>query len=203
MTERKLRSDVSLWQQAAFHSDSRAYLALFERVAPRVIAYTFERTSDWLQAQTAAVVTFVETWRRRGQLASSGPMPVPLILGVATEVIRAGLHRAKKNRPLVDALAKGSNQPANLESAVTTAREVGAAVDQLPATVRDLVWLRLQGLNVQETADALRMPAEKVRGLLARGGVAVNGRPFLGSLPDASIDVMRQALEQELSVGRR
>lgn len=197
---RGARSDIGLWQRAANESDTEAFLELFDRFAPTVIGYLFQRTGDWLEAMKMAIVAFVETWNERRQLSGASPLPLPTLFGAATRVLRQRTHQDRRHKTLVTSIPI-PDDPTGPKAEAGAARQMREVVGALPTRAQDAVWLRLQGMNEQETADALRTKVGKVRTLLQGTSLPVNGLPIAAmDLPDQmSLAPVRAALERQLS----
>lgn len=130
----------------------RAFTMLWQRYAPRVLAYAL-RHVDAAEADEVVAETFLVAWRRFADLPSP---PLPWLLVVARNTI-ANLHRSASRRTAlqqqmqrVECLAEPV--PAAEVSALQRA-DVLAALDALtPAEREALLLVAWDGLSVTEAA---------------------------------------------------
>jgi RNA polymerase sigma-70 factor (ECF subfamily) len=90
-------SDRVLWQ-ATRNGESSAFGILFERHAGRIYNYCFRRTGDWALAEDLTSATFLLAWRSRHREALRAESALPLLFGVATNVLRNQRRSLKRSR---------------------------------------------------------------------------------------------------------
>src|SRR5688572_3516499 len=95
--------DRVLWRQAR-DGDAEAFGALFDRHASTVYSYCFRRTADWALAEDLTSVVFLEAWRVRTRMAPAGASAVPLLLGIATNVVRNQWRSRRRHRAALQRL---------------------------------------------------------------------------------------------------
>ena len=167
-------SDQGLWERAV-QGEPSAFGELFQRHATPVYNYLFRRCGNWATAQDLTSIVFLELWRKRADIHLQRASALPLLLGVATNVLcnRARAerrHRAALERmpapaewtpddDLVDKLAEEQRMQELLE-----------VLGRLPKREQDLivlcVWMEL---SYEEAADALSLPVGTVGSRLCRG----------------------------------
>lgn len=168
-------SDRRLWE-LALQGQTPAFGELFERHATSVYNYLFRRCGNWATAQDLTSIVFLELWRKRSDIRLQRASALPLLLGVATNVLcnrrrterrhRAALERMPApedawtpHDDLVDKLAEEQRM-----------QELLGVLGQLPQREQDLivlcVWMEL---SYEEAADALCLPVGTVGSRLSRG----------------------------------
>ena len=168
--------DHTLWHRAAA-GDGDAFGFLFERHASRIYNYCFRRTGDWGRAEDMTSATFLAAWKSclRGPLQAESALP--LLYGIATNVLRNQHRSLKRGR---DAFARlplpRIDEPDFADDAVERlddAHEIQALLAvfaQLPRREQDVVALcDWSDLSYDEAATALGIPVGTVRSRLSRG----------------------------------
>jgi RNA polymerase sigma-70 factor (ECF subfamily) len=169
-----MNDDGQLWQRV-LRGDSQAFGVLFERHANAVFAYCLRRVGSWQAAEDLTSVVFLETWRRRHDVALDGPSILPWLYGVALGVTRNHARAAARYRA---ALARIPTPIASPDHAITVEERVDVEtrvmavkreLAHLPRREREVVevcaWL---GLTHAEAAKMLGVPVGTVKSRLAR-----------------------------------
>lgn len=170
-------SDIALWERARA-GDAGAFGALYERHARAVQAFFLWRTADPPLAEDLTSIVFLEAWGKRTRIAPTTATARPLLLGVATNVLR---HHWRSRRRHAAAVARmraavpaagGAGEDDDAIARVDAMRELRAAreaVRALPRRELDVLTLVAWGeLTYEETAAALGVPVGSVRSRLAR-----------------------------------
>jgi RNA polymerase sigma-70 factor (ECF subfamily) len=169
-------ADHVLWDRAR-EGDGAAFGILFERHSSRIYNYCFRRTADWALAEDLTSVTFLLAWRSRGREPLRAESALPLLFGIATNVLRNQRRSLKRGR---EALARLPLPPAEesdfAEEAATRLTDEAAMeqllrlVARLPRREQDVLALcEWSDLSYEDAAVALGIPIGTVRSRLARG----------------------------------
>jgi RNA polymerase sigma factor (sigma-70 family) len=166
--------DVELWDRA-IGGDPDGFGVLFERHARRVYNHCFRRTASWADAEELTSAVFVEAWRRRRDLRPISESALPLLLGVANNLLRNHRRSLRRHRAALDRLPDPGSQPdpaddvaGRLADELEMSR-VLAVVEQLPRRDQEVLALcAWSELTYQETATVLGIPVGTVRSRLAR-----------------------------------
>jgi RNA polymerase sigma-70 factor (ECF subfamily) len=169
-------SDRALWRDAR-NGESAAFGVLFERHAGRIYNYCFRRTGDWALAEDLTSATFLLAWRSRHREGLRAESALPLLFGVATNVLRNQRRSLKRSREAFARLPlPGIDEPDFAEEAASrlddrmAMRHVLAVFARLPRREQDVIALfDWSGLSYEDTAAALGVPIGTVRSRLARG----------------------------------
>ena len=188
--------DGVLWRRAR-DGDGEAFGALFDRHANTVYAYCFRRTADWALAEDLTSVVFLEAWRVRTRVAPVDANAVPLLLGIATNVVRNQWRSRRRYRaalerlPPADAERDFADELAERLDAERTMRSILDQVRQLPRVELDALALcAWSTLTTGEAALALGVPEATVRTRLHRarrrlrpeGADPLSDRPAEGAM---------------------
>jgi len=183
-------SDSELWQRAVA-GEPAAFGALYERHARTIYNYLFRRCADWSLAEDLTSIVFLETYRRRRQVAIEDGSLLPWLYGVATNVLRnqrRSLRRhadALRRLPAPEPVVGVAREAAERVDAARHVRALLAALQELPQRDQDVLALCLwQELSYEDAAAALGIPIGTVRSRLSRARTrlaklaARNGPPF-------------------------
>lgn len=192
-------TDPELWRRAQ-GDDTSAFGELYQRHARSVQSYCLWRTAAQQLAEEVTATVFLEAWRRRRRLDLTTESAAPLLLGVATNVLRNHWRKQRRHARALERIRNADLRSAWDEDAViaridamTEVREAGAAIRALPALEREVLALLAWGeLSYAETAAALGIPIGTVRSRVARArsrlghaftGLAKTSAPAEDSLP--------------------
>lgn len=169
-------TDGELWAQAQ-GGDAAAFGELYERHVRAVHSYCLWRTAAPQLAEDITATTFLETWRRRKRLDLTIESAAPLLLGVATNLMRNYWRSQRRHARALERIANGiaplegwpEDEMIARVDALAQVREAGAAIRALPAREREVLGLLAWGeLSYAETAAALGIPIGTVRSRVAR-----------------------------------
>lgn len=168
--------DPVLWRRAR-DGDSAAFGILFERHAGRIYNYCFRRTADWALAEDLTSATFLLAWRSRGREPLKAESALPLLFGIATNVLRNQRRSLKRARDAFGRLPlAGAEEPDFAEETATrlddqaAMRRLLGVFSRLPRREQDAIALcDWSGLSYESAAAALGVPVGTVRSRLARG----------------------------------
>ncbi len=169
-------SDRVLWQQAR-EGRGTAFGTLFERHASQIYNYCFRRCGEWALAEDLTSTTFLLAWRSRGRAPLEAESALPLLYGIATNVLRNQRRSLIRGR---EALARlplerveepdlAEDTPGRLDDQAAM-RELLRVFARLPRREQDVIALcHWSGLSYEDAAVALDIPIGTVRSRLARG----------------------------------
>jgi RNA polymerase sigma-70 factor (ECF subfamily) len=169
-------ADHLLWDRAR-EGDGAAFGILFERHARPIYNYCFRRTADWALAEDLTSATFLVAWRARGREPLQAESALPLLFGIATNVLRNQRRSLKRGReafarlPLAPVEEPDFADEAALRLSDERAmRQLLELVAQLPRREQDVLALcEWSELSYEDAASALGIPIGTVRSRLARG----------------------------------
>jgi RNA polymerase sigma-70 factor (ECF subfamily) len=194
-------SDRVLWQQAR-EGDDAAFGILFERHAGRIYNYCFRRTADWALAEDLTSTTFLLAWRSRERAPLQADSALPLLFGIATNVLRNQRRSLRRRR---DAFARlpldrteepdfGDEASTRLDDQLAM-RELLRLFTRLPRREQDVIALcDWSGLSYEDAGAALDIPIGTVRSRLARGRRRLR-ELALTSGPEGDVDVVPLRIE--------
>jgi RNA polymerase sigma-70 factor (ECF subfamily) len=207
-------TDGELWQQTG-RGEAAALGELYRRHAPSVHRYCLWRTAAKQLAEDVAATVFLEAWRRRRRLELRSESAAPLLLGLATKVLRNYWRIQRRHAETLERISRADLSPwdegemvARVD-AMAEIREAGAAIRTLPPRDREvLALLAWGGLSPEETAAALGIPAETVRSSAARRRSCIDEPAATQDLSlllpgDPTLAARRPALEAGCRVGGR
>jgi DNA-directed RNA polymerase specialized sigma subunit, sigma24 homolog len=193
-------SDRALWQQAREGDDS-AFGVLFVRHAGRIYNYCFRRTGDWALAEDLTATTFLLAWRSRGRAPLQSDSALPLLFGIATNVLRNQRRSLRRRREAFARLPLerteepdfGDETSERLDDQVAM-RELLRLVTRLPRREQDVIALcDWSGLSYEDAAS----PWTSDR----HGSLAAGTRPSrlrelaTANGPEADVDVVPLRIE--------
>ncbi|MDX6622862.1 MAG: hypothetical protein QOE75_794 [Solirubrobacterales bacterium] len=171
-----MAADSELWEKAR-RGDAEAFGEIYARHVRAVQSYCLWRTADLRLAEDATSTVFLEAWRQRRRLDLRTESAVPLLLGVATNVLRQQWRAIRRHRGALERLrGVRVQEPEDVEAgalarmeAIHRVGEAGEEIRALPRGERDVLALIAWGeLSYEETAAALGVPIGTVRSRLAR-----------------------------------
>jgi len=163
--------------------DERAFDALFERWAGRVLRFVERIVGEQSVAEELVQETFVRVWKARERYRPEAKFSTWLFT-IAGNVARNELRRPFRRVPhdSVDdsgeraALELANEAPPTDELVDARRRGAGleAALAALPERQREALWLRaVEGLSYAEVAEALATSEKSVKALIHRARVAL------------------------------
>ncbi|WP_328420365.1 RNA polymerase sigma factor [Streptomyces sp. NBC_00443] len=155
--------------------DPDAFRQLFDEHASVVYRHAVRMTGNWVMADDAVSLTFLEAWRLRERVLPGDDSLRPWLLGIATNVTRnmaraarrhqAALIRVPPPDPVPD-IADGVAQRLLDEEELAAAREALSTMRRGEREVFTLcVW---EGLDAATVAEALGVAVGTVRARLSR-----------------------------------
>jgi RNA polymerase sigma factor (sigma-70 family) len=186
-------TDGALWHETR-RGEGAAFGELYRRHARSVHFYCLWRTTAKHLAEDVAATVFLEAWRRRRRLELRTESAAPLLLGVATEVLRSYWRSQRRHARAIERIGKADLSPWDEDEAIarvdamSEVREAGAGIRGLPAREREvLALLAWGGLSQMETAAALGISIETVRSRVARSRSRRGGLAAIAEMPDVSL----------------
>ena len=194
-------SDRVLWQQAR-EGHAAAFGVLFERHASRIYNYCFRRTGDWALAEDLTSATFLIAWRSHRRAPLKAESALPLLYGVATNVLRNQRRSLRRCNEAFARLPLERAEEPDLADAASTRLDDRAAMRKLlrlfarlPRREQDAIALcDWSGLAYEDAALALGVPIGTVRSRLARGRARLRELAS-ASGPEADVDVAPLRIE--------
>lgn len=162
--------------------DEAAFRSIFERHAPRLVAFADRFFHNRALAEEAAQEAFLRVWRARGQYRPEAKFTTWLYT-IATRVCLKQLRKARSRVAVAEEVESlpGGQDPHQAAMAKRQLERLQVALDRLPPKTRAALWLvRLSGLSYQEAAEVLGMSLPAIKSALFR-----------------ATEAARQAMEQE------
>jgi RNA polymerase sigma-70 factor (ECF subfamily) len=162
--------------------DARAFDALFERWAGRVLRFVERMVGEASVAEDLVQETFVRVWRARERYEPEARFSTWLFTiagNAARNELRRPARRARSaslddEREDALELAAEDAPPDALVDARRTGRGLESALAGLPERQREALWLRaVEGLSYAEVAEALGTTEKSVKALIHRARVAL------------------------------
>jgi RNA polymerase sigma factor (sigma-70 family) len=208
-------TDGELWQRAR-GGDAAALGELYLRHAPAVHRFCLWRIAAKQLAEDIAATVFLEGWRRRRRLELTTESAAPLLLGLATQILRGYWRRQRRHARALQRISAADpspweeNEVAARVHAMLAIREAGAAIRNLTPREREVIALmNWGGLSCAETAVALGISAGAVRARVARSRSRLEDAPTEAAahveassllLPgDSTLEARRPVLEASCS----
>ena len=158
--------------------DEKAFAELFNRHAPRLVAYGDRFFHNRAIAEEVAQEVFLRLWRARKKYRPRARFTTWLYT-IATRVCLNELRR-RRHRPRQRAGGEEVDPPDNhadpgqVAQARQVAERLQAAADALPERQRAALWLvRLNGFSYRQVADILGMSQPAVKAALFRATEAI------------------------------
>ena len=166
-SERELgeRDDAAL--VAAARAGSDAFETLFRRYWDGVVRYCYFELGDWPEAEDAANQVFTDAYMALGRFDDRGNSFRSWLFAIAhNEIVDRQKRLSRRSASSLDPawpLADGRPSPEELAVAAEALAETRKVLVQLPDRLRQVVELRLTGLNDREIADTLGIGNDAVR----------------------------------------
>lgn len=196
-------SDRRLWERA-LEGEAAAFGELFERHATSTYNYLFRRCGNWATAQDLTSIVFLELWRKRADISLERESALPLLLGVATNVLRNRKRTERRHRAALERMLAPLDSWSPHEDVVEKLaeeqrmQELLGVLDRLPKRERDLivlcVWMEL---SYEEAAEALCLPVGTVGSRLSRAKRRLRG--LLEGCAQPAPGILKTANEQEVT----
>lgn len=155
--------------------DHQAWHALFDREMPSIYRYAFSRLGDGGAAEDVTSEVFERAWEHAHTLDDQGLPARAWLFGIARHVVNSHRRSAFRRPPQVtlEAFDGGAADRALNPERLDLARAIAA----LDAAYSEVISLRfVHGLSLQETAAALSLSLDAVKGRQARALVELRRR---------------------------
>jgi RNA polymerase sigma factor (sigma-70 family) len=174
-----LKSDATLLGEA--RSDPRAFRELYERYAEGVHGFHLRRSRDADAAHDLTAETFAQAWLSRARFRDEADGSAgPWLFAIARHVLLASVRRQTLERSACERLGifeRLEREPAQVEPADAWLEDLDEAFDDLPASQRDAIRLRVVAdLDYEGVADALGTTPRAARVRVSRGLAALRKR---------------------------
>jgi RNA polymerase sigma factor (sigma-70 family) len=174
-----LKSDATLLGEA--RSDPRAFRELYERYAEGVHGFHLRRSRDADAAHDLTAETFAQAWLSRARFRDEADGSAgPWLFAIARHVLLASVRRQTLERSACERLGifeRLEREPAQVEPADGWLEDLDEAFDDLPASQRDAIRLRVVAdLDYDGVADALGTTPRAARVRVSRGLAALRKR---------------------------
>jgi RNA polymerase sigma-70 factor (ECF subfamily) len=155
--------------------DHRAWHTLFDREMPAIYRYALSRLGDGAAAEDATSEVFEQAWEHAHTLDDHGLPARAWLFGIARHVVNSHRRHWFRRPPQValEAFDGGAADAALSSDRLDLAR----AIEALDPGYGEIISLRfIHGLSLQETATALALSIDAVKGRQARALVALRER---------------------------
>jgi RNA polymerase sigma-70 factor (ECF subfamily) len=155
--------------------DHDAWRALFDREMPAIYRYAVSRLGDGAAAEDATSEVFEQAWEHAHMLDDQGLPARAWLFGIARHVVNSQ-RRCWFRRPPQVALESFDGGAA--DGALSPERlDLARAIAALEPGYGEIIGLRfIHGLSLHETAAALSLSVDAVKGRQARALVALRAR---------------------------
>jgi RNA polymerase sigma factor (sigma-70 family) len=183
-------TDAQLWERIR-SGEADAFGELYQRHGRAVQSFCLWGTADLQIAEDATATVFLETWRKRKRITLTTESAIPLLLGIATNVLREQRRGRRRYAAALERMRDAAlPHPSGHEDeaiarldAMRQLRDASAAVRALPRREREvLALIAWAELTYEEVAAALGIPTGTVRSRLARARNRL-GEAFAEPLP--------------------
>jgi RNA polymerase sigma factor (sigma-70 family) len=166
-------TDKALWD-GAVRGDERAFIAVYDRYAQRLLTYAYQRTGSSLRAEDAVSLVMLEAWRRRRDIRfGSDETMGGWLFRTARYVLANEARAARRHRQALARIAQLA--PAvtdDLDRHMLHAEQLRRVLDmleELSPRDRDVLELAAwSGLSESEMAVALGIPVGTLKSRLSR-----------------------------------
>jgi RNA polymerase sigma-70 factor (ECF subfamily) len=162
-----------LWSRSRA-GDTEAFGVLFGRHARTIYNYCFRRVGSWAVAEDLISIVFLEAWRRVDKPLPRGK-ELPLLLGIATNVVRNRRRAERRNAAALRRVPQPSPDPSFEDDSDQRIDDEGlmgrapALLARLPRREQEVFALcAWSGLSYDDAAIALEIPVGTVRSRLSR-----------------------------------
>jgi RNA polymerase sigma-70 factor, ECF subfamily len=168
-----VETDRSLWARA-LGGDGAAYAVVYDRYAPRLLAYAFRRTGSPQRAEDAVSLVMLETWRRRREVRFGDDDSLAgWLFRTARYVLANDSRAARRHREALSRIARlAPPAPDDVVGRLVDGeqlRRVVTGLSRLSERDRDVLELATwSGLSEAGMAEALGIPVGTFKSRLAR-----------------------------------
>ncbi len=172
-------ADPDASRVAAALRDPKAFSVLFDGYWDAIFKYCYYHCGDWHQAEDAASEVFVKALANLKNFDASmaGTTFRAWLYGIARNVVVSDYRRAgRQPQDSLDddvELAAPGQSVEDLVIAAEQHAELRALLDRLPTDQRQLLELRLSGLNAAEIAQTLGRSHDAVRKAQSRAVISL------------------------------
>lgn len=178
--------DSTLWTRVT-RGHEQAFDALFVRHHDPIYNYCYRRTANWATAEDLMAATFFEMWRQRDRFTVQGESALPLLYGIAANLLRRqrrslkAFERAVQKAGATVAAEQATQElPGDLLAERDLAEKAVAALTTLKPIDRDVLSLRIFGsLSYVEIAEALNIAPGTVASRISRAVARLGDEPSL------------------------
>ncbi len=164
-------SDEDIWRRVVA-GDQRAFGAIWDRHAGRVLAHLLASGQQWADAEDVAAMSFLELWRRRSAVRFVGGSVLPWLIVTTRNVARNATRSRRRYQRLLAQLPEPSPAP----DPADRVSDLAASEQLLRNTIRsadamdgDLLALTaLEGFSLRDAALALGISEPAARSRLSR-----------------------------------